>query len=349
MKLFEYLTSSKHEQVIFCHDEPSGLKAIIAIHSTALGPALGGCRFWHYESEEDALNDALRLSRGMTYKNAAMGLDNGGAKCVVLLDETGQKSEAALKALGRFIQGLGGRYITAEDVGATPDDMLIIASETRYVGGLPGRSGDPSPLTALGTLRSIEVTLEYLGKKDGLLGATVAISGLGHVGSTLAKLLHDRGAKLYLTDIRSEKMAELAKQFDAIAVQPDEIYSMPVDVFAPCALGGILNDTTIDQLKCQAIVGSANNQLLSDLHGDLLFERNILYAPDFIVNGAGVINVANEFHPDGYHEERVLAQIQKMGDTLKELYLKSEQTNTPPFRLANQLAEQRIYAKAHHA
>ncbi|MCL6515792.1 Glu/Leu/Phe/Val dehydrogenase [Alicyclobacillus sp.] len=343
MELFSYLEQYGYEQVVFCHDRASGLRAIIAIHDTTLGPALGGCRMWTYASEEDALLDALRLARGMTYKAAAAGLNLGGGKTVVIGNPKTDKSEALFRALGRYIQSLGGRYITAEDVGTDVRDMDLIHLETDYVTGVSqayGSSGNPSPMTALGVFRGLQATARQVFGTDDVAGRTVAIQGLGSVGFALAQLLHEHGARLIVTDINQEALARAKSELDAEVVAPADILSVPCDILAPCALGGVLNDDTIPKLRCQAIAGSANNQLADDRHGDLLHERGILYAPDFVINAGGLINVADEL--EGYHPERARKKVEGIYEIMRNLYDLAQREGIPSHRAANRLAEQRI-------
>ena len=294
MKLFDTIAEMGHEQVVLCQDSASGYRGIIAVHSTTLGPALGGTRFWNYASDDDAIVDALRLARGMTYKNAVAGLNLGGGKSVIIGDNKTHDREMIFRAHGRFVESLGGRYITAEDVGTSTADMDYVHMETDYVSGLAGRSGDPSPVTAHGVFRAIQAAAKDLWGSDDLSNRTIAVQGCGHVGYYLAKELHETGAKLVVTDIDGERVKRAVADFSARAVPPDEIYGVQADVFAPCALGAIINDKTIPQLRVEIVAGAANNQLLEERHGDALEERNIMYAPDYVANAGGVINVYSE-------------------------------------------------------
>jgi len=344
MKLFDEMVNENFEQVVYCQDKVSGLKAIIAIHDTTLGPALGGCRMWPYNSEEEALVDALRLAKGMTYKNAAAGLNIGGAKTVIIGDPQKDKSEAMFRALGRYIEGLNGRYITAEDVGVTTQDMNEIYMETNFVTGTTdakGASGNPSPVTALGVFYAMQRTaMEAFGSAD-LNGKTVAIQGAGNVASGLAKHLHDAGAKIIITDINQDAIDRAVKDYDAVAVKPEDIYDQEADIFAPCALGGILNDNTIPRLKVKAICGSSNNQLLDIVkHGEMLKENGIIYAPDFIVNAGGVINVADELK--GYNKERALEKVKTIYDQIGKVFEIANNENITTAKAADRLAEKRI-------
>ncbi|MCL6625582.1 Leu/Phe/Val dehydrogenase [Alicyclobacillus shizuokensis] len=343
MEIFSYLERYDYEQVVFCHDQASGLRAVIAIHDTTLGPALGGCRMWSYGSEEEALLDALRLARGMTYKNAAAGLNLGGGKTVVIGNPKTDKSEAMFRALGRYIQSLNGRYITAEDVGTTVDDMDLIHKETPYVTGVSqayGSSGSPSPMTALGVFRGMQATAQVaLGSAD-LAGRTVAVQGLGSVGYALAEYVHKAGGRLVVTDIHEEAVRRAANLLHAEVVDPNEIFSVECDIFAPCALGGVLNDDTIPRLRCQAIAGSANNQLAEPRHGNRLHEIGILYAPDYVINAGGVIHVADEL--EGYNRERAQAKVERIYDIMLQLYETAERERIPTYQAADRMAEARI-------
>src|ERR687886_794516 len=277
MNLFDTMATMGYEQVVLCHDPASGYRGVIAIHSTVLGPALGGTRFWQYASDAEAITDALRLARGMTYKNAVAGLNLGGGKAVIIGDNRTKNRELLFRAHGRFVESLGGRYVTAEDVGTSTADMDYVHMETDYVTGLAGRSGDPSPVTAHGVFRAIQASAKTCWGSDDLHTKTVAVQGTGHVGYHLAKELHEAGAKLIVTDIDAERVKRVVSEFGATAVAPDDIYGVDADVFAPCALGAIVNDKTIPQLRVEIVAGGANNQLLEERHGDQLEERGILY------------------------------------------------------------------------
>ncbi|MBC1778073.1 Glu/Leu/Phe/Val dehydrogenase [Listeria booriae] len=347
--LFERMEKYDYEQVVFCHDKVSGLKAIIAIHDTTLGPALGGCRMWPYETEEEALEDVLRLARGMTYKNAAAGLNLGGGKTVIIGDPRKDKSEAMFRALGRYVESLNGRYIIAEDVGTTVADMDMIHAETDYVTGISesyGSSGNPSPMTALGVFSAMKRTaLEAFGT-DMLAERTVAVQGVGNVAYALCELLHKDGAKLVVTDINQEAVNRAVAAFGAKAVAPDEIYDVDADIFAPCALGGVLNDTTIPRLKVKAVCGSSNNQLLQTIHhGQMLADRGILYAPDYIVNAGGVINVADEL--SSYNEERAKHKIGEIYGQIGKVFDIAKEEKILPAQAANRMAEQRMESMRH--
>lgn len=343
MEIFSYLGKYDYEQVIFCHDAAAGLRAVIAIHDTTLGPALGGCRMWTYASEEEAVLDALRLARGMTYKAAAAGLNLGGGKTVVIGDPRKDKSEALFRALGRYIHSLGGRYITAEDVGTTVHDMDLIHLETPYVCGISpsyGSSGNPSPMTALGVFRGIQASAKYLWGSDDLSGRRVAVQGLGSVGFELARLLRAAGAELIVADINPAQVQRAVDELKAVAMGPSEILSADCDILAPCALGAVLNDETIPRLRAQIVAGSANNQLAEERHGDLLHERGILYAPDYVINAGGLINVADEL--EGYHPERARAKVEGIYDIMLRLYTLAAEQKLPTHRAADHMAEARI-------
>ena len=342
MKIFELMEKDGHEQLVFCQDEPSGLRAVIAIHSTALGPALGGLRMWPYKSEDDAITDVLRLSRGMSYKNAAMGLNFGGGKSVIIGDPRQDKSEALFRAFGRFVDSLAGRYFTAEDVGTSVDDIALVCQETRYVLGRREKSGDPSPLTAYGVYRGMKACLAAAFGDESLKGRRVAVQGMGHVGLHLVRHLHEEGAQLLVTDIFPERVEAATKELGARAVPPDAIYDVDCDVFAPCALGAIINDDTLPRLKCRIVAGAANNQLAEPRHGDALHERGVLYAPDYVINGGGVINVAEEFVAEGYNQERAYARVATIYDKVARVIQMSRSQNIPTYRAADAMAEERM-------
>ena len=341
--IFETMEMEDYEQVVFCHDKVSGLKAIIAIHDTTLGPALGGLRMWNYASDEEALIDALRLSKGMTYKNAAAGLNLGGGKAVIIGDAKTQKSEALFRAFGRYVQSLNGRYITAEDVNTTVADMDYIHMETDFVTGVSpafGSSGNPSPVTAYGVYRGMKAAAKELYGTDSLGGKTIAIQGVGNVAFNLCRHLHEEGAKLIVTDINQEALQRAEEAFGALIVAPEDIYSVEADIFAPCALGATLNDETIPQLKVKIIAGAANNQLKEDRHGDMLEERDILYVPDFVINAGGVINVADEL--DGYNRDRAMKKVELVYDAVTKVFEIAKRDHLPTYRAAEKMAEERI-------
>jgi leucine dehydrogenase len=330
-----------HEQILFGYDKVSGLKCIIAIHDTTLGPALGGLRIWPYKSEDEALFDVLRLSVGMTYKNAAMGLDFGGAKGVMIHDPNTEKPEELMRAFGRMVNSLGGRYYTAEDVGTTLDDLVYVRKETPFVAGLPGTSGNPSPVTGWGVYNAMKATAKRIWDSDCLKDKKVAVQGCGNVGLSLIEHLLEEGAIVYATDMFENKV-EQAKALGATPVEMDKIYDVDADIFAPCALGGILNDDTIPRLKVKGICGSANNQLLEPRHGEAVADRGILYSPDFIVNGGGVINCAEEFAPGGYNKEQALKRAAGIYDILLKIYALADEKEILPYEAANFYAEERI-------
>jgi leucine dehydrogenase len=343
MAIFDKLEQHDYEQLIFCQDKTSGLKAIICIHDTTLGPALGGTRMWNYATEEEAIEDAIRLGRGMTYKNAAAGLNLGGGKTVIIGDPLKDKNEEMFRAFGRFVQGLNGRYITAEDVGTTVADMDLIREETDFVTGVSpafGSSGNPSPVTAYGVYKGMKAgALEAFGD-DSLEGKTVTVQGVGNVAYTLCKLLHEEGAKLIVSDINEEAVQRAVNDFGAVAVAPNDIYSQEADIFAPCAMGAIINDETIPQLKVKLVAGSANNQLKEERHGDELEARGIVYTPDFVINSGGVINVADELY--GYNEERALKRVGTIYDSISKIFEISKRDGIPSYKAADRMAEERI-------
>jgi leucine dehydrogenase len=342
VSVFERLDG--HEEIVYFNDPSSGLRAIVAIHSTALGPALGGTRFYPYPSEDAALQDALRLSRGMTYKAAAAGLDLGGGKAVIIGDPKRSKSEELLRAYGRFIESLGGRYITAEDVGTSRDDVDIVRRETRYVTGVSlsmGGSGDPSPMTAYGVYLSMLACAEATWRQHSLRGRRVAVQGVGKVGYALVKLLvEDGGAHVTVSDIDVDSVARAVRDFGVETAPADRIHAVECDVFAPCALGGIINDKTIPELRCAVVAGSANNQLERPDHGKALAELGILYAPDFVANAGGLINVADELQ--GYQPERAKASVESVYRTLREVFTIARADHISTAEAADRFAESRI-------
>ncbi|KGX90930.1 leucine dehydrogenase [Pontibacillus halophilus JSM 076056 = DSM 19796] len=343
MEIFKYLNEYDYEQLLFCHDEQSGLKAIIAIHDTTLGPALGGTRMWTYATEEEAIVDALRLARGMTYKNAAAGLNLGGGKTVIIGDPKKEKNEEMFRAFGRFIQGLNGRYITAEDVGTTVQDMDTIHEETNYVTGISpafGSSGNPSPVTAFGVYRGMKAAAKAAFGTDSLEGRTIAVQGVGSVAYNLCKYLHEEGANLVVTDINKEAVQRAVDEFGATAVETDEIYGVDCDIYAPCALGATINDDTISQLKAKVIAGAANNQLKDTTHGDAIHEMGIYYAPDYVINAGGVMNVADELY--GYNQERALKRVEGIYDNVARVFEIAERDGIPSYQAADRMAEERI-------
>ncbi|WAA10471.1 Leu/Phe/Val dehydrogenase [Fervidibacillus albus] len=343
MEILKYMEKYDYEELHFVQDKQSGLKGIIAIHDTTLGPALGGTRMWTYDSEEEAIEDVLRLARGMTYKNAAAGLNLGGGKAVIIGDPRKDKNEEKFRAFGRYIQGLNGRYITAEDVGTSVEDMDVIHEETDFVTGISpafGSSGNPSPVTAYGVYKGMKAAVkEYFGTES-LEGKRVAIQGVGNVAYHLCQYLHDEGASLIVTDIHKESVERAVQQFGAKAVDPKDIYEVDSDVFSPCALGAVLNDDTIPKLKTKVIAGAANNQLKESRHGDMLYELGIIYAPDYVINAGGVINVADELY--GYNRDRAMKKVEQVYTNLEKVFEISKRDRIPTYLAADRMAEERI-------
>mgnify|MGYP003604415501 FL=1 len=346
MNKFDYMQKYGYEQLVYLHDRHSGLKGIICIHNTTLGPALGGTRVWEYENEEDAVYDVLRLARGMTKKAACAGLNLGGGKAVIIgnskqLRKDTVRREAFWRAFGRYIEGLGGRYITAEDVGTSPEDMTLVRMETNHVLGLPTTSGDPSPFTAYGVYKGIKACIkEELGSSK-LEGIRIAVSGVGHVGSALCELLAAEGAILTIADIDEESTRRVSELTGAKVVKPEEIYDVDCDVFAPCALGAVINDNSLSRLKCKIIAGAANNVLEdSEKHGTKLHEMGLIYAPDYVINAGGLINVYQE--RIGYNKDASMAAIDQIFDRVREIIRESKDTNTPSYLVADRMAERRI-------
>lgn len=341
MKIFDTIAGMGHEQLVLCQDAAAGYRGIIAIHSTTLGPALGGTRFWSYASDEDAIVDALRLARGMTYKNAVAGLNLGGGKSVIIGDNKTTDREMLFRAHGRFVESLGGRYITAEDVGTSTADMDFVHMETDYVSGLAAKSGDPSPVTAHGVFRAIQASAKEKWGSDDLSGKTVSVQGCGHVGYYLSKELHDAGAKLIASDIDAERVKRVVSDFGARAVEGDEIYTAEADIFAPCALGAVINDKTLPMLKVEIVAGAANNQLLDAAkHGTALEKKGILYAPDYVANAGGVINVYSELA--GWTSERAFRKADEIYDTVLRVFHIAKHDKLPTYEAADRLAELRI-------
>jgi|TARA_B100000029_G_scaffold99593_2_gene89745 leucine dehydrogenase len=342
--VIESMDKKGHEQVVFCNDEDTGLKAIIAIHNTTIGPALGGCRMWNYETEEDALTDVLRLSRGMSYKAAIANLNLGGGKAVIIGDSKKDKNEILFRSFGRFVEGLTGRYITAEDVGTSVKDMEWVRMETKYVTGISralGGSGDPSPVTALGTSVGIKATVKKQLGKDSIHGMKIGVQGVGHVGYYLCQYLAEEGAQLLVTDIDSDALKKVVDEFGAEVIGLEDIYDADIDIYAPCALGATLNDETIPKLKCSIVAGAANNQLKNEqTHAQMLKDRGILYAPDYAINAGGLINVANEI--EGYNRDRAFSQAEGIYDTLMTIYLRAEDDNVTTHEAATKVAEKRM-------
>lgn len=334
-----------HEEVLFCFDRATGLRAIIAVHDTTLGPALGGTRMWQYASEQEALTDVLRLSRGMTYKSALAGLDLGGGKAVIIGNSRTDKSTALFERFGQFVDSLNGRYITAEDVGINTQDIKTVRSKTKHAAGLPeadGGSGDPSPVTAYGVYMGMKAAAKHAYGTEALNGRKVAVQGAGHVGASLVALLVKEGAKVMLTDIHDDKLQAIKAQHAGVdLIAPDAIYDVDMDIYSPCALGATVNDDTLKRLKCSVIAGAANNQLANEqVHGKAVMEKGILYAPDFLINAGGIINCFSELH--GYDRDKALAQTRGIYDTALACFKRSAAENIPTYKAANERAEQRI-------
>jgi leucine dehydrogenase len=344
MDLFKGMATYGHEQLVLCHEPSCGYLGIVAIHDTTLGPALGGTRFWQYGSTDEAIVDALRLARGMTYKASVAGLNLGGGKSVIIGNNKRVDREALFRTHGRFIESLGGRYITAEDVGTSPGDMEYVRQETAYVSGLQGRSGDPSPVTSFGVYMGMKATAKARWGSDSLTGKTIAVQGAGKVAYYLSKHLHEEGAKLIVTDIDAEKVKRVVAEVGARAVAPDEIYDQKADIYSPNALGATINDDTLKRLKVEVIAGGANNQLAEERHGDLLEERGLTYAPDYVINGGGVISVYGELQ--GWDHDRAKRKAGEIYDTLLNVFAVAKQDGLPSYRAADRLAERRIAAVA---
>ena len=345
MSVFSHPEYDQHEQVAFHRDPETGLKAIIAVHSTRLGCGLGGCRMWPYATDAEALYDVLRLSRGMTYKAALAGLPQGGGKSVILGDPRKDKTPELMRAMGRFVDQFGGKYVVAEDSGTSVADIHTMAEVTKHIGGLAdaasmaaGRNGDPSPATAYGTFVGLKAAVKHRLGRDDLKGLKVAIQGVGNVGYRLAKYLHEAGAELWVTDIHFPSVDRAVQDFRAKAVSMEQIFALDVDVFAPCALGAILNDHTLPLIKAPVIAGAANNQLASPRHGEVLMQRGILYAPDYAINAGGIIEIYHETH--GYDEAGARAHLDRIGTTLTQIFERAASEKTPTHVIADRLAEE---------
>lgn len=348
--LFDYLSRYRYKKLVLCHNADVGLRGIIAIHSTDLGPATGGLRMWTYESEEAAIMDALRLARGMTYKYAAAGVNLGGGKAVIIGNPKRDKGEMLLRAMGRFIQSLGGEYQTGEDVGITLEDLEVVYSETQYVVTLPEHAGGVGPIgpaTAFGVQQAMKACCREVYGSTSLKGKKVALQGLGTVGWPALEGLVKEGAQVVVTDIDREKVARAQKEFGVKAVRPEAIFSQPCDIFAPYALGAVINDTTIPQLRCRIVCGSANNQLLSERHGDTLHKKRILYAPDYVANAGGTIFDTDRLRKGGFSRERAMANVARIFDTMAEVIAISKQRKMPTYLAADRLAEGRLEAARH--
>lgn len=351
MTLFDLPAYAGHESVHAFHDETTGLKAIIAIHSTARGPAAGGCRMWNYASADEALTDVLRLSQGMSYKNAMADLELGGGKSVIIGDSRTAKTPELFQAFGRAVDSLGGRYFTAEDVGVSVSDIMEAGKFTRYAVGVEGSkagSGDPSPVTAEGVFRGLKIAAKHGLGSDDLHGVTVALQGVGHVGAYLADKLHGAGARLVITDVNQEALRQVADKTGAEIVAPEAIFDVQADVFAPCALGAILNEETLPRLKAKVIAGGANNQLATPEIGRAVFERGLIYAPDYVINGGGIINVASEVRglqrDEAYDPRWVEGKLARLMETLDEVLARSAAERRPTNEIADAVAQERIRA-----
>ncbi len=342
--VFEHMQQMGHEQLVFCHDPHSGLNAIIAIHNTTIGSALGGTRLWNYSSHEDAVIDALRLSRGMTYKAAISGLNLGGGKAVIVADPS-MKSEALWRRYGKFVNSLNGKYITAEDVNTSARDMEYISQETDSVTGVPeymGGSGDPSPFTAYDVFMGMKASAKKVWGNDNLAGKRVVVQGVGHVGQYLVGHLIEEGAKVFVCDINNEKIKQTVDKYRAVEViDGASLFDMEMDIYAPCALGATINTDAISKMKCPIIAGAANNQLADEnVHGPMLVEKGILYAPDFLINAGGLVNVAAEL--DGYNRERVMGNVEKIYERTLDIFRLAETEKIHTQAAAMKIAEKRI-------
>ncbi|MFV3074211.1 Glu/Leu/Phe/Val family dehydrogenase [Niveispirillum fermenti] len=344
--LFDFPDFDDHELVLFGRDTATGLSAIIAVHSTALGPACGGCRMWPYANDTEAMRDALRLSRGMSYKNAMAGLPLGGGKSVIIGNSRTDKSDDLFRAFGRVIDSLGGRYIAAEDVGITVADVMTMGQTTRHVAGLTGghdASGDPSPFTAYGVYLGIKAAARHKLGADSLKGVRVAVQGLGNVGSHLCQHLADDGAVLTVTDIHADNVQRAVDRFAAVSVAPERIHAAEVDVYAPCALGAVINPRTLAELKATVVAGGANNQLETDAMGEALRSAGVLYAPDYVINGGGIINVSAEV-THAYDRESVLRQVERIPATLSEIFRRADREARPTSAVADEMAREILAA-----
>tara|TARA_R100000935_G_scaffold1439_1_gene4588 strand:+ start:146823 stop:147920 length:1098 start_codon:yes stop_codon:yes gene_type:complete len=345
--VFGQLSFDNHEQVVFCNDKDTGLKAIIGIHNTVLGPALGGTRMWNYNSEWDALNDALRLSRGMTFKSAITGLNLGGGKAVIIGDAKTQKTPALMKRFGEFVHSLSGKYITAEDVGMTTADMDLVRSVTPYVTGISeeiGGAGNPSPITAYGVFMGMKAAAKHAFGSDVLEDKTVYVQGIGNVGEALVEHLSNEGAKVYIADINQERLEEIRDKYNVDIYGGKNIYAEEMDIYAPCALGATINDTTIHQLRAKVVAGAANNQLAEELkHGKMLQEKGIVYAPDFLINAGGIINVYAEL--ENYGKQEIIRKTENIYNTTLEILKNAEIKDVTTHQAAFDIAQSRIDAR----
>ncbi|MFA7288068.1 MAG: Glu/Leu/Phe/Val dehydrogenase [Melioribacteraceae bacterium] len=344
MENFEMMEKYGHEQLVFCSNKESGLRAIIAIHDTTLGPALGGTRMWNYTSSDAAIKDVLRLSRGMTYKASVAGLNLGGGKAVIIGDSATKKNELLFRTFGKFVDGLGGRYITAEDVGTDVRDMEYVRMETKYVTGISkalGGSGDPSPVTAYGVYVGMKACAHEKWGSDSLRGRKIAVQGAGQVARYLCEHLYSEGAEIFITDIVQDKVKRVLETIKAHVVKPEEIYEINADIFSPCALGAIINDDTIQKFKYEIIAGGANNQLEDeDKHGQMLVDKGILYAPDYVINAGGLINVANEL--EGYRQDRAMKQAEGIYEIVQKVFKTAKERSIPTHVASNKIAEDRL-------
>ena len=342
--VFGQLSFDDHEQIVFCNDKDTGLKAIIGIHNTVLGPALGGTRMWTYQSEWHALNDVLRLSRGMTYKSAITGLNLGGGKAVIIGDAKTQKNDDLMRRFGEFVNSLSGKYITAEDVGMETRDMDIIREVTPHVTGISeskGGSGNPSPVTAYGVYMGMKAAANYKFGTESLEGKKILVQGVGHVGETLVKYITEEGAQVIINDINEARLEELSKKYNTNVILGNDIYNLDLDIYAPCALGATVNDETIHQLNTKVIAGAANNQLADEVkHGRILKEKGIAYAPDFLINAGGIINVYGEL--EGYTKEESMRKTENIYNTTLEIFKLSEKENITTHRAAFNIAQNTI-------
>ncbi len=347
ISVFEHVAEYEHEQVVYCYDKTTGLKAIIAVHNTVLGPAMGGTRMWDYATEEEAAIDVLRLSRGMTFKSAIAGLNIGGGKAVIIGDARKIKNEALMRRFGKFIDSLGGRYVTAEDVNMTTQDMEYIRMETSHVAGIPenlGGSGDPSPVTAYGVYVGMKAANKKVTGSDDLKGRRILVQGVGNVGTNLISYLTKEGAEIFVSDIFEDKLEKVTSAYKVSVVPSSEVFEFDMDIYAPCALGGTLNDDSISKLKCSIVAGGANNQLLDEVrHGNMLIDRGITYAPDFLINGGGIINVGCEYLGN-YNREVVMGKTEHIYNTCLSVLDKSEEDGITPQEAAMKIAIDRINA-----
>ena len=343
--ILQYMEKYDYENLFICQDKALDFKAVIAIHDTTLGPATGGCRMWQYDGEMDAIEDALRLARGMTYKYAAAGVNLGGGKAVIIGDPKRKDREPVFRALGKFINRLGGKYITGEDVGTTLKDMEYIRMETEHVVTLPtylGGAGDIAPMTALGTIRSMQACCNRAYSSDSLVGKKIAVQGLGAVGHNVVGQLHELGAKMIVTDIDPHKVDVMVEKYGVDKVDPESIYDVVCDIFCPCALGAIINDDTLDRLKCKIICGSANNQLKEERHGDLLEKKGLIYAPDYITNAGGTIYDTDRLGAGGVSHERGKEKVTRVYDNMMRVFEIADRDKTPTYLAADRMAEERI-------